>query len=340
MDPAPPRRTEAGAAAAGSLSDAVAALSLGAAADRGEDSPAPELSAVATSDPAEAGAAVGALLLSTPELVEIATAHVGAGDMLPWALACKDFRTAQVKLRRARGGPRVIVTPARDFLSPSRAAWVVSEEVKDAEGRHMVRDMWQQRRFCSIAAELGQLKSLQALRAGGSVWSADACEFAAKNGHLEVLMWLRDKGCRWNEDTCEGAAKGGHLHVLKYLRGEGCPWDEWTCKAAAAGGHLDVLKYLREEGCPWDEWSFTAAARRGCDLTLLRWLREQGCPWDERTCEAAAESGHLDVLKWLTEHGCPQPAWGEGGGEDYEGEEDYWYIEDENEYYGSEEEYW
>ena len=159
-------------------------------------------------------------VLGCPELAQAITSHVGAGDLLAWALACKGFCAAQVELQSASN--RKIRSPVVKFLSPSRAAWVAA---KDQHGRHlMVPNGAEQRTFCSAAAERGDLKCLQALRSGGFEWDAGTCTKAAAGGHLEVLQWAREQGCPWDETTCTEAARCGHLEVLQWAVENGCPY--------------------------------------------------------------------------------------------------------------------
>ena len=155
-------------------------------------------------DHAAAPSSAVADVLARPELVHAITAHVGAGDALAWALACKGFRAAQVRVRAERASPAAarseIISPAREFLSPSRAAWVMTGGM---HGGHMVPTSSDQHAFCRLAAEAGELKGLQALRSRGCEWAEYAmCSAAARGGHLEVLQWLREHGCILDEETC------------------------------------------------------------------------------------------------------------------------------------------
>ena len=183
-------------------------------------------------------------VLALPELVHAITALVGDGDTLSWALACRGFRAAQVQVRLERAPrqqlqERKILSPAREFLSKSRVAWVMTGGM---HGGHMVLQHVDQRRFCGLAAKLGGLECLQTLRSGGFVWR--------------------------KQDMCVNAAAGGQLEVLQLLREEGCPWDAGTCSSAAAKGHLDVLRWAREQGCPWDAWTCSNAAAKGLSCQI------------------------------------------------------------------------
>ena len=62
-------------------------------------------------------------VLSSPDLLCLITARVGAGDLLCWALGCRAFRAAQIEARPGPGGR--ITTPIEAFVGSSeeRCAW-------------------------------------------------------------------------------------------------------------------------------------------------------------------------------------------------------------------------
>ena len=232
-------------------------------------------------------------VLSSPDLLCLITARVGAGDLLCWALGCRAFRAAQIEARPGPGGR--IRTPIEAFVGSSeeRCAWV------RGLGAALVPRREDQTVFCEVAAaracRSGDLASIRALREEGgggeeaaafwwggewireSDWDrrvpmVNMCAAAARRGRLEVLQWARGQGCPWNEHTCSLAAEGGHLSALQWARGQGGPWDANTCSSAARGGHLSTLQWAHEHGCPWDASSVRWAARDHPEV--LRWLDE------------------------------------------------------------------
>ena len=259
-------------------------------------------------------------VLSSPDLLVLITARVGAGDLLCWALGCRAFRAAQIEARPGPGGR--ITTPIEGFVGSSeeRCAWV------RGLGAALVPRREDQTAFCEVAAaracRSGDLACIRALREGGgggvgaaAFWWGDGsrghdewdrrvpmdymCDLVARRGRLEVLQWARGQGCPWDWRTCSWAAKGGHLSTLQFLREHGCPWDEATCSRAAEGGHLSTLQWAHEHGCPWDAATCIFASEGG-HLPTLQWAHEHGCPWDAVVVRHFARD-HPGVLRWLDE---------------------------------------
>jgi hypothetical protein len=140
--------------------------------------------------------------------------------------------------------------------------------------------------------------------------STRSCTWAAQYGQLRTLQLLRALGAHWWSSTCAGAAARNQLTVLEWLRAQTppCPWDESVCTAAAASGHLATLKWLRGQAppCPWQASACTAAAKHG-HLATLQWLRAQEppCPWSKDVVEQAKTAG---IREWALANGCPAPA--------------------------------
>ena len=204
-------------------------------------------------------------VLSSPDLLCLITARVGAGDLLCWALGCRAFRAAQIEARPGPGGR--ITTPIEAFVGSSeeRCAWV------RGLGAALVPRREDQTVFCEVAAaracRVGDLACIRALREGGG--GEEAAAFWWGGGWQDPSEWDRRVPMDY---MCPAAARRGRLEVLQWARGQGCPWDANTCSYAAEGGHLSTLQWLKEHGCPWNAASLRIHARGHPEV--LRWLDE------------------------------------------------------------------
>jgi len=73
----------------------------------------------------------------------------------------------------------------------------------------------QKRAFMFSAAATG---SKAALMLVDDIWGEDYCTLAAQHGQLETLQWLSKHECQWSARTCETAAGYGHIETLKWAR--------------------------------------------------------------------------------------------------------------------------
>jgi len=102
------------------------------------------------------------------------------------------------------------------------------------------------------------------------------CRVAAEKGDVQTLQCLRGMypPCPWDETVTTAAA--GNLEMLKVLRAfdPPCPWDSTLCRRACMGRHWDVLAWARVQvpPCPWDMTVCSRAAGRG-DVEAVQILR-------------------------------------------------------------------
>ena len=182
-----------------------------------------------------------------------------------------------------------------DFADPATVARLntVSPAFREAVTASGLRQKelrdWEARKLLCLSA-LRRMK-----RRGKLGRDKYVCEVAAGLGALDELKALRQNDTPWNWRTCEAAARYGRLEVLQWARQNECPWSKDTCVSAAMGGHLKVLKWAHENGCKWNTETCVEAAARG-DLEMLQWAHEKGCKWKADTCLAAAKSGHFEML--------------------------------------------
>jgi len=134
----------------------------------------------------------------------------------------------------------------------------------------------------------------------------DVCGVAAEYGQLETLQWLRARGFPWDYRTAHRAIRHGHLSVVQWCHANGADMCVLPCQLAASWGQLEVLRWLREAGYAWNEDTCMAAAFYG-RLDALQWLRAHGCPWDAKTYVVAETRGHPHVARWARNNGCPLP---------------------------------
>lgn len=98
-----------------------------------------------------------------------------------------------------------------------KARWAANERTarehlaerqrRDQEDREEREKLDEQERAAKLAAEVGDLKKLKQMRAGGLDWRGELglsiCKAAAANGHLGLLQWVRMNGCPWNKGECQ-----------------------------------------------------------------------------------------------------------------------------------------
>ena len=220
---------------------------------------------------------------------------VDGHSLFPFAMVCKGWRKAQVKV-----GGQMRSRIWSDVIAPGRtemAKWGLAEGCpREGGGVTMV----------SPAARYGHLKLVQWLcREHDFAVDNEVLKEAAFSGNLELVQWLSGKGCELGPEVMARAAQSGNLQLVKWLRAEGCAWDEYACAWAAWAGHLASLQWLRTSGCPWTTVTCRYAAERN-KVHVLRWAREHGCPWTAATRDRAAEElGYADSFGNLFSQGGP-----------------------------------
>ena len=143
--------------------------------------------------------------------------------LLPFALVCKTWRKAQLKV--------------------GKMCTTISDVV-----------------LSTCSARDGGTRLMKFMRDQGLPLNADVMKYAAWGGDLKLVQWLRRKRCAWDGQACAYAAGRGHLKVLEWLRANGCPWDRSTTKSAVLNGHVEVLRWARENGCDWDGYRYAENA--------------------------------------------------------------------------------
>ena len=99
----------------------------------------------------------------------------------------------------------------------------------------------------------------------GHGFDSRATVAAAFVGNLDTLEWLRARGCPWNSGVVENAAEKGHLHILEYALDHGCDGGAWVFCYAARGGHIHVMEWAMARGLEWDER--TSSRPRNADIS-------------------------------------------------------------------------
>ncbi len=128
---------------------------------------------------------------------------------------------------------------------------------------------------CGLAAQAGQLRVLQWLRAHHYDWDTKTCADAAAYRHLDVLCWAHENGCAWDDMTTYNAAHGGHVSILEYALQHGCAWHPRALCVAAQHGRVSVLEYARTQHSV--QWNLDRAAVESvalhCNVSaVLAWL--------------------------------------------------------------------
>jgi hypothetical protein len=120
--------------------------------------------------------------------------------------------------------------------APFLPAWYVREAYANAspDAKHKMRWSTVKHGMIDAVAELCAVD-------GASFGAAD-CAVAAEWGQLPTLQLLHERGCPLEASTFNAAAFRGHLPVL--CRGQDYTWDHRTMPLAAEGGHVDVLTVL------------------------------------------------------------------------------------------------
>eukprot|EP00611_Tribonema_gayanum_P016091 TRINITY_DN2806_c0_g3_i1.p1 TRINITY_DN2806_c0_g3~~TRINITY_DN2806_c0_g3_i1.p1 ORF type:complete len:545 (+),score=77.24 TRINITY_DN2806_c0_g3_i1:82-1716(+) len=191
--------------------------------------------------------------------------------------------------------------------------------------------VWYCTHLCYIAAENGQLSSLQFLMHkdhGQVLFGPLMQDFSAVELGAPEWFGALDYDERWSgfvKDVhlrftlMDKAASGGHVEVLQWLSQQReLPFTPQTMTCAAKCGRLSALQWLCQAGCPYDIADLCSVSLDNAFLELLvspmqmEWLRSLGGSWSRKMvtdalfnlvgCPSAQE-----MVVWLRSEGAEWP---------------------------------